>query len=89
MQWWEDEPQRAYVLHKARTLHEYTATRQQAPTAPVPAYLSSRVQGAEDMPSVEVVIGSRTARQEEEETVHAGEEAREGESTAWLHNMRT
>jgi hypothetical protein len=51
VQWWEAEPQRAYVLHKARTLHEDAATRQQAP---VPAYLSPRVQGGKRLPQVQV-----------------------------------
>jgi hypothetical protein len=57
VQWWEDEPQRAYVLHKARTLHQDTTTRQQAPAAPVPAYLSPRVQGGKRLPQVEVAVG--------------------------------
>lgn len=73
VQWWEDEPQRAYVLHKASALQEGMVVRQQAPAAPVPAYLSSRVQGVEDMPSVEVVLGTRTAREEGEQTVGTGE----------------
>jgi hypothetical protein len=54
VQWWEGELQRAYVLHKARTLHEDAATRQQAPAAPVPAYLSPRVQGGSVMPQVDI-----------------------------------
>jgi hypothetical protein len=61
VQWWEGELQRAYVLHKARTLHEDAATRQQAPAAPVPVYLSPRVQGGKRLPQVEV-----GARQQEE-----------------------
>jgi hypothetical protein len=55
LQWWEGEVQRAYVLHKARTLHEDTATRQQAPAAPVPTYLSARVTPGSVLPSFEVV----------------------------------
>jgi hypothetical protein len=55
LQWWEGELQRAYVLHKARTLHEDTATRQQAPAAPVPAYLRARVMPGSVLPSVQVV----------------------------------
>jgi hypothetical protein len=54
LQWWEGELQRAYVLHKARTLHEDTATRQQAPAAPVPAYLTARVQGGKRLPHVQI-----------------------------------
>jgi hypothetical protein len=54
LQWWEGELQRAYVLHKARTLHEDTATCQQAPAAPVPAYLSRRVQGGKRLPQVQI-----------------------------------
>jgi hypothetical protein len=54
LQWWEGELQRAYVLHKARTLHEDTATRQQAPAAHVPAYLSRRVQGGKRLPQVQI-----------------------------------
>jgi hypothetical protein len=55
LQWWKGELDRAYALHKARTLHEGTATRQQAPAAPLPAYLSPRVLGGSAiMPSVEV-----------------------------------
>jgi ankyrin repeat protein len=53
-QWWEGELARAYVLHKARTLHDDTATHQQAPAARVPAYLRTRVQGSL-MPLVQVV----------------------------------
>jgi hypothetical protein len=54
VQWWDGELQRAYVLHKARMLHDDTATRQQAPAAPVPAYLSPRVQGGKRLPQVQV-----------------------------------
>jgi hypothetical protein len=54
VQWWEGELQRAYVLHKARTLHQDATTRQQAPAAPVPAYLSPRVQGGKRLPQVQV-----------------------------------
>jgi hypothetical protein len=55
VQWWEGELARAYVLHKARTLHDDTATHQQTPAATVPAYLRPRVQEGSLMPSVEVV----------------------------------
>jgi hypothetical protein len=55
LQWWAGELQRGYVLHKARTLHEDTATRQQAPAAAVPAYLSARVTPGKVLPSVQVV----------------------------------
>jgi ankyrin repeat protein len=68
LQWWQGELQRAYVLHKARTLHEDTATRQQAPAAPVPAYLSARVTEDSVMPSVQVV----TIQQEEVVCAMAG-----------------
>jgi hypothetical protein len=67
LQWWEGELQRVYVLHKARTLHEDTATRQQAPGAPVPAYLSPRVQGGSILPSVQMA----TIHHQEEEAVCA------------------
>jgi hypothetical protein len=43
LRWWEGELQRAYVVHKARTLHDDTATLQQGPAAPVPAYLRARL----------------------------------------------
>jgi hypothetical protein len=54
LQWWEGELERASMIQKARTLHEHTATHQQAPAAPVPAYLRARVQADNAMPSVEV-----------------------------------
>lgn len=59
MQWWEGEVQRAYVLHKARTLHEAVTTGQHAPSALLPAYLSRRMQEGRVMPSVEVVARQR------------------------------
>jgi hypothetical protein len=54
LQWWEGELQRAYVLHKARTLHQDTTTHQQAPAAPVPAYLRTRIQAGKRLPQLKV-----------------------------------
>jgi hypothetical protein len=71
LQWWEGELQRAYVLHKARTLHEDTATRQQATAAPVPPYLSPRGTPGNVMPSVEVVAIGQAGRDQREEEVCA------------------
>jgi hypothetical protein len=78
-QWWEGELARAFVLDKARTLHDDTATHQQAPAAPVPAYLRTRVQEGSLMPSVEVVTieqggeekGEEGGQQKQEEEVGA------------------
>jgi hypothetical protein len=71
LQWWEGELQRAYILHKARTLHEDTATRQHAHAAPVPAYLSPRVQGGKRLPHVQIQgsggSGGRRTREEEKD----------------------
>jgi hypothetical protein len=79
LQWWEGELQRAYVLHKARTLHDDAATRQQAPAAPVPAYLSARVTPGSMLPSVQVVAIDEAgeegaAKREREEGGQAKEE---------------
>lgn len=46
--------ERAYVLHKARALHDDTTTRQQAPGASLPAYLQDRAD-SDLMPRVDVV----------------------------------
>lgn len=54
LQWWEGELHRGYLIHKARTLQEDKAVRQQAPTAPLPAYLRQRVK-VRDMPFPEVL----------------------------------
>jgi hypothetical protein len=79
LQWWEGELHRAYVLHKARTLHEDTATRQQAPAAPVPAYLTARVTPGSVLPSMQVVAIDEAgeegaAKREREEGGQAKEE---------------
>jgi hypothetical protein len=70
VQSWEGELQRAYILHKARTIYEGAAARQQAPAAPVPAYLSAR----DVMPSVDIWDG---AADEAEAT--SGKRARQGQ----------
>jgi hypothetical protein len=82
LQWWEGELQRAYVLHKARTLHDVIATRQQAPAAPVPAYLTARVTLGSMLPSVQVVAIDEAgeegaAQREREEGGQAKEEDQE------------
>jgi hypothetical protein len=84
LQWWEGELQRAYVLHKARTLHEDTTTHQQAPAAPVPAYLRTRVQAGNAMPSVE---GGAIAQGGEEGAAKRGREERGQEKAEELCAM--
>jgi hypothetical protein len=88
LQWWEDELQRAYVLHKARTLHEDTATRQQAPAAPVPAYLSARVQGGKRLPHVQIQArggsGGRRTRGAARRTAERGGEEKDEEMCAMV-----
>jgi ankyrin repeat protein len=88
LQWWERALQRAYVLHKARTLHEDAATRQQAPAAPVPAYLSARVQGGKRLPHVHIQAsggsGGRRTRGAARRIAERGGEAKEEEMCAMV-----
>jgi hypothetical protein len=63
-QWWDGEPERAYALHLARRVHEDTASQQQPPTDPVPAYMRQRVERGEQLPLVQLQAGNerRTTR---------------------------
>jgi hypothetical protein len=54
LQGWVGELQFAYVLHKARTVHQDTTTHRQAPAAPVPAYLRTRVQEGKRLPKLKI-----------------------------------
>jgi hypothetical protein len=86
---WEGELARAYVLHKARTLHDGIAIRQQAPAAPMPAYLSPRVQEDKPMPRVQVQGrgggGLRTRGAAKRGAEEGGQE--EGESVCGMVNF--
>lgn len=64
LQWWEGEMERAYVLHKARALHDDTTTRQQAPEAPLPAYLQGRVASTSLLPQVDVLDVQKEGQQD-------------------------
>jgi hypothetical protein len=88
LQEWERELQRAYVLHKARALHEGIATRQNAPAAPVPAYLRPRADKNKGMPRVAIIernsIGGRVTRGEVKRTMDVGGEEVEKEKDAMV-----
>jgi hypothetical protein len=68
-QWWEKELERAYVLYKARRVHEETAIHLQQPAlgAPVPAYLSSKFAHNKALPVVEVVASQEERQPDREE----------------------
>jgi hypothetical protein len=85
---WEIELQRAYVLHKARSLHEGTGTRQHAPAAPVPAYLMTRPGRNKPMPRVAIIernsIGGRVTRGAVKRMMDMGVEVMEKEKDAMV-----
>jgi hypothetical protein len=64
VQWWEGELERAYYIHRARRMHEDGISRQQAPTATVPAYVRTRVGRKKRFPRVHVIgeNGGRATR---------------------------
>jgi hypothetical protein len=82
----ERELQRAYVLHKARALHEGAATRHEVSSAPVPAYLRPRANKNKPMPHVEIIdrdsTGGRVTREAVGGTHEAGGEEKEKEKDA-------
>jgi hypothetical protein len=86
LQEWEGHLQRAYVLHKARDLHEGTATRNEVSAAPVAAYLMTRPGRNRPMPRVEIVgrcsNGGRVTRGAVKRTHDAGGEEVEKEKDA-------
>jgi hypothetical protein len=88
LQEWEGHLQRAYVLHKARALHEGTATRNEVSAAPVPAYLRPRADKNKGMPHVEMMgrdsTGGRVTRGEVKNAHVAGGEEVEKEKDAVL-----
>jgi hypothetical protein len=88
LQEWEGHLQRAYVLHKARALHEGTTTRNEVPAAPVPAYLRPRADKNKGMPRVELVErgsnGGRVTRGEVKRTIDMGGEEVEKEKDAMV-----
>jgi hypothetical protein len=88
LQEWEGHLQRAYVLHKARALYEGTATRNEVPAAPVPAYLRPRADKNKGMPRVEMIgrdsTGGRVTRGEVKRTIEMGGEEVEKEKDAMV-----
>lgn len=64
---WEGELERAYVVHRARRVHEDRATQRQAPGSPVPAYLEGRVHRKRQLPYMQVEAGWAWRTHEEEE----------------------
>jgi hypothetical protein len=83
LQEWEGHLQRAYVLHKARALHDGIATRQHTPAAPVPAYLRPRADKNRHMPRVAIIErdsnGGRVTRAAVKRMMEMGGEAMEKE----------
>jgi hypothetical protein len=88
LQEWEGHLQRAYILHKARLLHEGTAIRQHAPAASVAAYLRPRADKNKPMPRVAIVerhsMGGQVARGAVKRILEAGGEEVKEENNAMV-----
>lgn len=88
VQRWEGALQRGYVLHRARRVHEDSISREQAPGAPVSAYLRARAERGGELPRVHIelqaVAERRTTQASTNRGVRKGVKASEEEKGATL-----